>query len=343
MPHIDLPSSALAPGVSPVRVFYREAGAGRPIVILHGGWGCEIYPFDRQIAALMVQHRLIVPDRTGYGGSERLARQATDFHHRAAAETCAVIDALRLDRPVVWGHSDGAVIALLMALAHPDRFSGLIVEAAHVFRNKPASRECFDAMMRDPDGLGDRVTGVLAQEHGDTWRELIRANGDAWLRIANDPSAATADLYGGRIAELRVPMLVIHGARDPRTEPGELDALRAALGRTHGSTPTGTVGSVPAGQVGAASKTDVEADPRVGPVQFAVLPEGGHSPHSERATADEVTRLVRRFVSDLCPAPLDLPDPPALPDPSTPPARPDPPDQIVDPPSVAQGFSPAKS
>ena len=306
MPHIDLRSSALAPGVSPVRVFYREAGAGRPIVILHGGWGCEIYPFDRQIAALTVHHRFIVPDRTGYGGSGRLVRQDTDFHHRAAAETCAVIDALGLDRPVVWGHSDGAVIALLMGLADPGRLSGIIVEAAHVFRSKPASREFFDAMMRDPDGLGDRVTGVLACEHGDAWRDLIRANGDAWLRIANDPSAPTADLYGGRLAELSLPTLVIHGARDPRTEPGELDAMREALGRTHGSAPT-------AG--------GVAADPRVGPARFEILAEGGHSPHSERATADEVTRLVQRFLSELFPMPPGPADPPALPDPSAPPDR----------------------
>ena len=291
MPHIDLRSSALAPGVSPVRVSYRDAGAGRPIMMLHGGWGYEVYSFDRQIAALAMHHRVVAPDRTGYGGSQRLVRQDTDFHHRAAAETFAVIDALGLDRPVVWGHSDGAVIALLMGLADPDRLSGLIVEAAHVLRSKPASREFFDAMMRDPDGLGDRVTDTLARDHGDAWRDLIRTNGDAWLRIANDPSAPTADLYGGRLAELRVPTLVIHGARDPRTEPGELDAIRAAIAR-------------------------------VGPARFEVLPEGGHSPHSERATADEVTRLVQRFVSDLFPAPLDLPDRLALPDPPGPPALP---------------------
>jgi pimeloyl-ACP methyl ester carboxylesterase len=267
VPHIDLPSSALAPGVSPVRVHYRDAGAGRPIVILHGGWGYEIYPFDRQIAALAAHHRFVVPDRTGYGGSGRLVRQETSFHHRAAAETFAVIDALALDRPVVWGHSDGAVIALLMGLADPDRLSGLIVEAAHFFRSKPASREFFETMMRDPDGLGDRVTGVLALEHGDAWRDLIRTNGDAWLRIATDSSAPTADLYAGRLAELRVPTLVIHGARDPRTEPGELEAIRAALDRG--------------------------AD---APRHIAVLPEGGHSPHSERATAGEVTRIVSEFV-----------------------------------------------
>lgn len=282
MPHIDLLSSALAPGVSPVRVHVRDIGAGHPIVILHGGWGYEIYPFDRQIAALGARHRVIVPDRTGYGGSGRLVRQETNFHHRAAAETLAVMDALGLDRPVVWGHSDGAVIALLMGLTDPDRLSGIIAESAHFWRNKPASREFFDTMMRDPDGLGDRVTGVLARDHGDAWRDLIRINGDAWLRIANDSSAPAADLYDGRLAELHVPTLVIHGGRDPRTEPGELDALRSSLER------------------GAEAPRHI-ADLR----QIAVLPEGGHSPHSERGAADEVTRLVQHFLSELFPAPHD--------------------------------------
>ena len=265
MAHVDLHTSALAPGVSPVRIHYREVGAGPPIVILHGGWGYEIYPFDRQLAALSAGHCLVVPDRTGYGASRRLVRQEVDFHHRAAAETFAVIDALKLERPVLWGHSDGAVIALLMGLAAPERLSGLIAEATHVFRSKPASRAFFETMMDDPDGLGERVATVLAREHGDGWRDLIRTNGDAWLRIADERPTPEADLYGGRLPTLRLPTLVVHGRRDPRTEPGELDALRAAV-------PHAT---------------------------FEILPDGGHSPHSERATADEVTRAAQRFLSGV--------------------------------------------
>jgi pimeloyl-ACP methyl ester carboxylesterase len=270
VPFIELLSSALAPDLSPVRVHYRDAGAGRPMVVLHGGWGYEVYPFERQIATLGASHRLVVPDRTGYGRSGRIERQATDFHHRAAAETLAVIVGLGLDRPVVWGHSDGAVIALLMGLADPDRLSGLIVEAAHFVRRKPGSREFFETMMGNPDGLGERVTGVLAREHGDSWRDLIRTNGDAWLRIANDSAAPAVDLYGGRLGGLRVPTLVIHGSRDPRTEPGELEAMRDALNRAPGALR-----------------------------HFALLPEGGHAPHCERATADEVTGLADRFLRDL--------------------------------------------
>ncbi len=306
MPHIDLASSAFVPGVTPVRVHYRDHGSGRPILILHGGWGYDIYPFDRQIAALSASHRIVAPDRTGYGGSGRLGRQETDFHHRAAAETFAVIDALGLERPIVWGHSDGAVIALLMGLAEPGRLGGVIAEAAHFFRRKPASREFFEAMMRDPDGLGERVTLTLAREHGDGWRDLIRTNGDAWTRIANDPSAPAEDLYGGRLGQIRVPTLLVHGARDPRTEPGELEAMREALTGTADPPASARASKTPAG----------EAEARRRMRHVAVMSEGGHSPHSEHATADAVTRAARGFLDALSgdqPDARALPDLPALP------------------------------
>jgi pimeloyl-ACP methyl ester carboxylesterase len=283
VPIADLSSSPLAPGVSPVRIHYRDTGAGRPVVVLHGGWGYEIYPFDRQIDALAHDHRIVIPDRTGYGRSGPLAAQPVDFHHRAAGETFAVLDALELDRPVLWGHSDGAVIALLMGLARPDRLGGLILEATHLYRHKPASRPFFDTMMANPDALGERVAGVLAREHGDRWRDLITMNGVAWRRIADERSTPDEDLYGGRLSRLRVRTLVVHGAKDPRTEPGELEALRESL--PHAS--------------------------------FAIVAEGGHSPHSERLTADEVTEAATRFLAD-CAREIDRPfgrpgpaDPPA--------------------------------
>jgi pimeloyl-ACP methyl ester carboxylesterase len=58
-------------------------------------------------------------------------------------------------------------------------------------------------------------------------------------------------------------VLVIHGAKDPRTEPGELEALRAAL---------------PRGRV-------------------EVLDAAGHSPHSEPGSADRVTQIAREFLA----------------------------------------------
>jgi pimeloyl-ACP methyl ester carboxylesterase len=262
MADVLLNSSPLAPGASPVRIHYRDVGEGPPIVILHGGWGYDVYPFDRQITALAPRHRIVIPDRTGYGGSGTLDSLPTDFHQRAADETRAVIDALVLERPILWGHSDGAIIALLMGLAAPDRISGALVEATHYFKHKPASRAFFE--------------GVAAKPR---WK-FLETHSRTWLRIG-DEAVPGEDFYGGRLPELEIPLLVIHGARDPRTEPGELEALREALG--------------------------VGADPRVGPrrthgsapTSVLVLAEAGHSPHSEPATSELVTEAALGFLAGV--------------------------------------------
>jgi len=274
----EIPSSPLAPSVSPVRIHYRDVGEGPPIVFLHGGWGYEIYPFDRQIETLGSRRRIVIPDRSGYGGSGSLRVLPTDFHRRAMEETRAVIDALGIERPVLWGHSDGAIIALLLGLAAPDRIAGAIVEATHYYKYKPSSRTFFEGIIANPQSLGGGVASVMAREHGDRWPQIIDMHSRTWLRIADEAASPVEDFYDGRLGDLTVPVLVVHGARDPRTEPGELDALRMALagagprvdlGRTHGSAPT---------------------------TRFVILPEGGHSPHSEGATANEVTRVAQEFI-----------------------------------------------
>jgi len=258
-----IPASPLAPGVSPVPIHYRECGSGMPLMILHGGWGYDIYPFDRQIAALAGAHRIVIADRTGYGGSGTLDVQHANFHRRAAEETLALMDVLGIDRAWFWGHSDGAVIALWLAIKAPHRVSGIIAEATHFWRRKPASRAFFKTMRDAPDELGERVAAVLYNEHGDRWRALLASNGRAWLRIADEAPASSADLYEGRLGEIRVPVLLIHGAKDPRTEPGELAALESAF------------------------------EPTV--VRVCLLPDGGHSPHSERASAAGATAAAVAF------------------------------------------------
>ena len=248
MADVLLDSSPLASGRSGVRIHYRDVGDGPPIVILHGGWGYDAYPFDRQIAALASRHRIVIPDRTGYGRSEPIDTLAAGFHQSAAEETLAVIEALQLDRPILWGHSDGAIVALLIGLQAPDRIAGAIVEATHYFKHKPASRPFFEAIVAKPRA------------------PFLDVHSRTWLRI-DDESAPGDDFYGGRLSALRVPVLLVHGGRDPRTEPGEFEALSAALQRV--------------------------------PSRTLLLPEGGHSPHSEPATAAQVTGAAVSFIDDL--------------------------------------------
>jgi 3-oxoadipate enol-lactonase len=253
--------SPLLPGTRPIALHYRDGGAGEPLVILHGGWGYGFYPYDDAIAKL--DRRFVIPDRTGYGRSPRMAELPPKFHVAAAIETELLLAALGIERCALWGHSDGAIIATLLALRSPDRYSGLIVEAIHLDRAKPRSRDFFVRMRDDPDSFGERVASRLVADHGeDYWRTVLHAGGQAWLEIAKTPDD---DFYEGRLDQLRVPLLVVHGADDPRTEPGELDRIRR---------------EVPS-------------------AQLEVLAGAGHSPHSERGSAARSTALVAKFLASV--------------------------------------------
>ena len=266
MPTISIEESPFAPTVTPVEIHYREAGNGRPLIFLHGGWGYEIYPFANQIEALGNGYRIIIPDRTGYGRSLRIRDFPIDFHRRAAREMKSFIKAIAVDRPILWGHSDGAVIAALMALGDPDLYSALILEAFHFYKDKPGSSEFFETMAKKTDDLGTRVSATLAADHGeDYWHELIINNGYAWLNIGESASHPYDDLYEGKLGELKTPAIFIHGSSDPRTEPGELDAVRNQLPG----------------------------------VPIHIIEGGGHSPHSESQSASETNRIAGDFLNRL--------------------------------------------
>ena len=227
MPFVTVENSPLARRTS--EIHYREFGSGTPLLFLHGGWGYHIYPIHWQLR-LLTEYRVLIPDRSGYGLSTKPAEFGCDFHLRSAEETFAFLDALEIRDAVVWGHSDGAVIAAWMGLIARERCRGLIMEAFHYARRKIASRSFFEDMVSAPDSFGERVSTVLAREHGDSyWRELLQAEGKTWLEIAKMADAGAEDLFDGRLGELSVPAVFIHGAHDSRTDSGELAAVQTAL------------------------------------------------------------------------------------------------------------------
>jgi pimeloyl-ACP methyl ester carboxylesterase len=233
VPALKLRQSPHAPAIEPVSIYFREFGSGKPLVILHGGWGYGIYPFERQIAAFESKHRILIPDRSRYGHSSRVSGEMPlDFHRRAAQETFLFLDALGIENSILWGHSDGSVIAAMMGLIAPERCAGVILEAFHFLKRKPGSRSFFERFAAHPEELGDETRKLLAEDHGETnWQSVLRRNCSAWFRIADSVKRPDEDLYDGRLGELRVPALFLHGSLDPRTEPGEMERVQQALPR----------------------------------------------------------------------------------------------------------------
>ncbi len=244
-------------------IFYREFGQGPALLFLHGGWGYDIYPFDKQIHDFHQRFRILIPDRSGYGQSSGPGEFEPGFHRAAARETLAFMDSLEVERAVLWGHSDGAISAVLLALDDPNRVDGLILEATHYDRRKPRSKAFFETKATDPSRFGERVVSILANEHGeDHWRGLLRSEGNAWLDIHDTWQDPALDLFEGRLSELSRPTAFIHGAEDPRTEPDELDAIRNLAPQA----------------------------------AMHVIEGGGHSPHSEDVWP-EVNRIAAEFLT----------------------------------------------
>jgi len=270
MPFVELEESEHAPGVRPVKIHYREVGlpagnsGGRTIAFLHGGWGYGVYPIDRQIGAFGDRVRFVIPDRSGYGGSACVdGEMPTDFHRRAAVETIAVLDALRIDRPILWGHSDGAVIAAMIGLMAPERCERLILEAFHFYRVKPKSRRFFERFHERPEDLGEETQGLLAADHGEArWNHVVSRNTGAWIRIGDESVRSDEDLYDGRLSDLKVPTTFLHGEGDPRTEPDEMERVARVI---------------------------LQAE-----VKF--VERGQHSPHSEEGATEEFNLMMAGLI-----------------------------------------------
>jgi pimeloyl-ACP methyl ester carboxylesterase len=247
-----------------VKIHYRDVGSGTPVVFLHGGWGYGAYAITQQIEAFEGQARFIIPDRSGYGRSTRLpGEMPVDFHQSAAEETLLVLDALGIDRAIVWGHSDGAVIAAKIGLSAPERCERLLLEAFHFEPSKPNSRSFFRQFADHPEEVKEKMQKLLVADHGkQRWKTVIQRNCRVWLELAAQSKRPDDDLYNGRLSELKLPVTFLQGRGDPRTEPEEIERALKALPRA----------------------------------KMRFVETGRHSPHNERKSWQECNEILREFL-----------------------------------------------
>ena len=126
--------------VNGLRLEYRDHPAlvpGRPpLLLLHDGLGCvAMWRYFSARLAAMTGCRVIAWSRAGYGGSQAYTDPRTPrYLHREAEEVLpALLAALRIEAPMLIGHSDGGSIALIFAAAFPAVPRALAVIAPHEF------------------------------------------------------------------------------------------------------------------------------------------------------------------------------------------------------------------
>ncbi|MGW5689050.1 haloalkane dehalogenase [Nonomuraea sp. NPDC003754] len=137
-------------------MFYRETGAGRPIVFLHGNpTSSHLW---RHVLPAMGPGRLLAPDLIGMGESGKPDVEYTFADHARYLE--AWFDALALDDVVLVGHDWGGALAFDWAARHPGRVSGIaftetIVKPMTWEEFPEGGRELFRAIKTD--GVGEKM------------------------------------------------------------------------------------------------------------------------------------------------------------------------------------------
>lgn len=237
--------------VDGARLCYEEAGAGPPVVLVHGLLD-STKDFTALTALLARRYHVVAFDRPGSGYSGLPARDghSTIDQARLLHEAAARLGLVRL---VVVGYSLGAAVALGWAQAYPDDVAAVVTVAGHVLPYRlPASR--LAQLLRLPV-LGRLACGTLAVPLGyPIGRQLLRwacfpqplprSYADAALAVALRPTplrSATEDLerttadlreIAAAYHSLEAPVVIVVGRHDAIAPYGESAALHRRLGRS---------------------------------------------------------------------------------------------------------------
>jgi pimeloyl-ACP methyl ester carboxylesterase len=215
------------PSADGVSIAYEIAGPpatdqGGPALVLVHGWSCDRGYWKEQVEYLGAQYPLVLVDLAGHGqsGSARQDYTMASF----GADVAAVVDALKLRKVVLVGHSMGSDVAVEAARLLPGRVAGLVwvdqYQSLDDFHDA-AAIEAFIAKFRK-DFRG--TTGGFV-------RGMFPANADPKLvdRVANDmasapPAVAISALRNtlsngphvvAALATIKLPVVAINADQHP--------------------------------------------------------------------------------------------------------------------------------
>lgn len=225
-----------------VRIAYATTGEGPPVLIVLGwathlqrGFTSPAYDNQGVLAMTSEAHRVIRYDGRGFGLSDR---NVTDYSLDARLNDIeAVVEALNLDRFVLYALSAGGQAGVAYAHRHPEKVAGLVLASSFV---KPFARiddtswrarlELMNADWHSPavrNLLSDSLFPDLEGVEREIFSEFILRSADGGS-IQGFFSASDDIDVSNQAKALDVPTLVIH-AKDDATVPLESGRIIASL------------------------------------------------------------------------------------------------------------------
>jgi len=220
-----------------MRISYRSAGHGRPLVLLHGGIS-DSREWRAQMEDLSDEYRVVAWDAPGCGGSSDPPDSYTLADY--ADFLARFIQALEIERPHVAGISFGAGLALALYERHPSLPASLLLASAYAgWAGSLPSDEVeqrLEGALRDterrPDELVSRFlpslfAGEMPQETIDEVSSIMREFHPAGTRTMVR-AFAEADLRN-KLPTISVPTVLLYGSQDVRAPKPVSEALHEAI------------------------------------------------------------------------------------------------------------------
>ena len=211
-------------GVYYERIEYPQNRNEPVLIFLHDSWGCvEMWgDFPKKMVEITGMNAFLY-DRRGYGKSSPFdSTQRNKYYlHDEADELIRIMDRMNIQKAVLYGHSDGATIALIAAANYPDRFDAVILEGAHSFieeKGKAAVRENRDRARHNS------LLQSLRKYHGDKTQELFKRWHETWL----------SDFFADwsiipLLTDISCPVLAFRGEKDPYDTEEQLNVLKKEI------------------------------------------------------------------------------------------------------------------
>src|SRR5437588_8486012 len=211
--------------VNGINLYYEIHGAGRPLILLHGGLGSGEM-FGPILPLLAESHQVVAVDLQGHGRTADIDRPIDV--RLMADDIAALIDHLGLDRPDVVGYSLGGGVALHTAAKYPAKVRRLVAAAANI---RP------DAIYPEMRAQQVQVSGAAADFMKDTpmyqLYQKVAPRPEDFPRLLDKIGASMSkDFdYTEEVRSLQVPTLIVAADADmaPPTHYVEMFMLDGGL------------------------------------------------------------------------------------------------------------------
>ncbi|MGV8998074.1 MAG: alpha/beta fold hydrolase [Parvibaculaceae bacterium] len=189
--------------INGAKIYYETYGEGPPVLVLHGGTGF-IESMHYQISDLAKTHLVIAPDSRGHGRSTD--GEGPLHYAQMADDMLALMDLLKIQKADIVGWSDGGIIALDLAMRHPDRVGRIAVSGANF--DTSGLEEAPDPGADPESEAMSGVRGFYKRLAPDPahWPVFYRKVLTMW---ASEPHYTIAEL-----ATIKAPVLVMAGQYD---------------------------------------------------------------------------------------------------------------------------------